>query len=146
MFISSPHSTQTGSRALAIHGFSSQIRNRCLLASVHFVFWALLLLVLMDYVDSSSLLIFSSLLSSLRIGLIFTLALCSPDLSRSFSYGALPLPAPYSYYAPTINTYNALNPAPSGVARLQNVQEGINLQADLIALEDIYAKANLGCR
>ena len=69
------------------------------------------------------------------------MALCSPDLSRSFSYGALPLPAPYSYYAPTINTYNALNPAPSGVARLQNVQEGINLQADLIALEDIYAKA-----
>ena len=69
------------------------------------------------------------------------MALCFPDLSRSFSYGALPLRAPFAYYAPTINTYNALNPAPSGVARLQNVQEGINLQADLIALEDIYAKA-----
>ena len=83
VFISSPHSTQTGSRALAIHGFSSQVRNRCLLASVHFVFWAPLLLVLIDCVDSS-------LLSSLRIGLIFTLdplftALCCSSVTSPLS-------------------------------------------------------------
>ena len=64
IFISSLHSTQTGSRALAIHGFSSQVRNRCLLASVHFVFWAPLLLVLIDCVDSSLLIFSPHLLST----------------------------------------------------------------------------------
>ena len=85
IFISSLHSTQTGSRALAIHGSKDWLSfsPQC---TLHLLFWALLLLVLIDCVDSSLLSSFLLIFSSLRIGLIFTLdplftALCCSSVT-----------------------------------------------------------------